>query len=198
LIDFLELAVYMFVMSITPGPNNVMLAASGLNFGVRASLPHMLGISFGFGFQAVICALGLGAIFTQYAQLQIWLGWIGAAYLIYLAWRLLGASMKAGGQSTRPLSFIEAAGFQFVNPKAWVMAITVGVLFLPKGTDLLFPLLAIYVSIVAVNFPCILLWTWFGDFFGKVLRTHKGRLLFNVAMAVLLVWTSINMVQVKW
>src|SRR5262245_55345343 len=106
--DIAALAAYAFVMSITPGPNNVMLTASGVNFGFARTLPHMAGISIGFGAQAVLTALGFGAVFAALPALHAALGWIGAAYLCFLAWRMLGAGAVGEGRSARPLTLWEA------------------------------------------------------------------------------------------
>lgn len=193
MIDLAGLGLYTFVMSITPGPNNVMLAASGVNFGFARTLPHMAGISFGFAAQAVLAASGFGAVFSQFPQLQSWLAWIGAAYLCYLAWRVLGSGGAADSRSARPLHAWEAAGFQLVNPKAWVMALTIGALFLPKSVNLAIALPLVFGVLVLVNFPCLCVWTAFGDAMGKLLGTAKWRVAFNSAMAVLLAGTALAM-----
>ena len=123
---FLALLLYAFVTSITPGPNNFMLLASGVNFGFVRTIPHMLGIGIGFLTLLVGVGLGLGALLTAFPMLHGALKVAGAAYLLYLAWRI-GTSRslgKDGEEKTRPMTFIEAAAFQWVNPKAWVMAVT--------------------------------------------------------------------------
>lgn len=194
MIDLPALGAYTFVMSITPGPNNVMLTASGVNFGFRRTVPHMLGISFGFALQAVVTSLGLGALFLQMPQLQTWMSWIGAAYLAYMGWRLLGAGRVGETRSARPMSAWEAAAFQLINPKAWVIAITVGVMFLPKTADLALALATIFVVMVVVNLPCLCVWTAFGSAMRGLLEDPRRRLAFNALMAVLLVATGVMMV----
>src|SRR6185312_10694880 len=125
MVDPLPFATYSFVMSITPGPNNVMLTASGATFGFRRTIPHILGISVGFGAELLAVCAGLGAIFNHWPYLQTVLRWVGAAYLIYLGIKMLGGSGAANSRSSsRPVTFFEAALFQFLNPKAWVMTIT--------------------------------------------------------------------------
>lgn len=168
--------------------------ASGVNFGFRRSVPHMLGISFGFALQAVVTALGLGALFLQMPQLQTWMSWLGAAYLATIGWRLLGAGRVGSASSARPLAAWEAALFQLVNPKAWVMAITIGVMFLPKGADLALALAAIFVVLVAVNLPCLCVWAAFGSALRGWLDHPRRRLAFNALMAALLVVTALVMV----
>jgi 4-amino-4-deoxy-L-arabinose transferase-like glycosyltransferase len=127
---FLALLVYAFVTSITPGPNNLMLLASGVNFGIARTVPHMLGISIGFLVLLLAVGFGLGAALTAFPALHSALKIAGAAYLLYLAWKIaMSRSVGDGkGAEGRPMRFIDAAAFQWVNPKAWVMAITHGCL----------------------------------------------------------------------
>lgn len=124
MINPLPFMTYAFVMYITPGPNNVMLTASGASFGVRRTLPHLLGICSGVAIQLLAVCAGLGALFNRWPALQPALGWAGAAYLIFLGWRMLRGGDVQARDSARPVSFIEGALFQFLNPKARVMTIT--------------------------------------------------------------------------
>jgi threonine/homoserine/homoserine lactone efflux protein len=137
MIDPLPFVTYTFVMSITPGPNNVMLTASGANFGFRRTVPHIFGVAVGFVVQLLAVCAGLSALFARWPALQGALGWVGAAYLLYLGWRMLGRSEAQAGRNARPVSFLEAAMFQFLNPKAWVMTVTAATLFLPQELGLL-------------------------------------------------------------
>ena len=122
---FLALLVYAFVTSITPGPNNLMLLASGVNFGFVRTIPHMLGIGGGFLVLLLAVGFGLGAVLTAFPSLHLALKIAGGAYLLYLAWRIaMSRSMAKDGETKgRPMTFLEAAAFQWVNPKAWVMAV---------------------------------------------------------------------------
>ncbi len=195
MIDLLPLATYCFVMSITPGPNNVMVTASGVTFGYRRTIPHMLGISLGCGFQIVLVALGMGTVFERSPQLQDWLRWVGAAYLVYLAWRLLQAGLVVGAAlgRARPLSFIEAAAFQFLNPKAWMIAVTTATVFLPKEMS---PLLgSFYMALVlaVVNYPSISVWTLFGTGMRRLLGSPRLRQAFSIGLALTLVLTGAAM-----
>ena len=118
------LALFALVSSITPGPNNVMLATSGLNFGFRRTIPHLLGVSIGFTLMVFLVGVGLGSVFQQVPALYTVLKYAGAAYLLYLAWKIANAGeMKDGVSRARPMTFLQAAAFQWVNPKAWVMAV---------------------------------------------------------------------------
>src|SRR5215470_11298886 len=124
MIDPVPFITYTFVMSITPGPNNVMLTASGARFGFGRTLPHILGIVCGFIVQLLAVCAGLSALFTRWPALQSTLAWVGAAYLLYLGWQLLSAGAADSREAHHPVSFLQAALFQFLNPKAWVMTLT--------------------------------------------------------------------------
>ena len=195
MLDVLPLATYCFVMSITPGPNNVMVTASGVTFGYRRTIPHMLGISLGCGFQIVLVALGMGTVFERFPQLQDWLRWIGAAYLVYLAWRLLLAGLIVGEAEgrTRPLSFLEAAAFQFLNPKAWMIAVTTSTVFLPKDLSPLVGSLYMALVLAIVNYPSISVWTLFGTAMRRLLGSPRLRQAFAVGLALTLVLTGAAM-----
>lgn len=121
---FLSFVLYSFVTSITPGPNNIMLAASGVNFGFKRSIPHILGIGCGFGFMVVVVGLGIGSILSSNVILYECLKIIGIAYLLYLAYKIYrSGAMETDTKQSKPLTFMQAALFQWVNPKAWVMAL---------------------------------------------------------------------------
>ena len=194
MIDPLPFATYSFVMWLTPGPNNVMLTASGANFGFRRTLPHMLGICSGFALQMLAVCAGLGAIFSRWPHLQDGLRWLGAAYLVYLGWRLLRPAGSERGEVPRPLTLLEAAAFQFLNPKAWVMTLTAATLFLPR--ELAPAAAAGYMLLwgVLVPAPCVLVWALFGTSLRALLARPRGRLAFNSAMALALGVTAVMMV----
>jgi threonine/homoserine/homoserine lactone efflux protein len=193
--DPLPFITYTFVMSITPGPNNVMLTASGANFGFRRTLPHMLGIVFGFVVQLLAVCAGLSALFNRFPALQTVLSWLGAVYLIYLGWRLLRSTVAQAHAHSRPVSFLQAAAFQFLNPKAWVMTVTAATLFLPHEFGAL--LAGVYMALVmeCVGVPCMTVWALFGSTLKQFLDGARARLIFNATMAVALVVTAILMVR---
>jgi threonine/homoserine/homoserine lactone efflux protein len=194
MVDPLPFATYSFVMSITPGPNNVMLTASGATFGFRRTVPHMIGISVGFSVQLLVVCAGLGAIFTRWPDLQTMLRWAGAAYLIYLGGRLLRAGEARASGAPKPVTFLEAAIFQFLNPKAWVMTLTAATLFLPRQLGLLMACLYMVAIMALINLPCISVWALFGSSLRGLLAKPAGRLTFNAIMAVALAVTGIAMV----
>ena len=193
--DPLPFITYTFVMSITPGPNNVMLTASGAAFGFRRTLPHMLGIVFGFVVQLLAVCAGLSALFTRFPALQTTLSWAGAAYLVYLGWQLLRSTVARQQARSEPVSFLQAASFQFLNPKAWVMTLTAASLFLPRELG---PLAAgAYMAIIAegIGVPCMAAWALFGSSLRHLIGTPRGRRVFNVAMALALATTAVMMVR---
>jgi len=194
MIDPVPFAAYSFIMSITPGPNNVMLTASGATFGFKRTVPHMLGICSGFGVQLLAVCAGLGAIFTRWPELQAVLRWVGAAYLMYLGWRMLRGGETSAAQSRRPITFLEAAVFQFLNPKAWVMTLTAATLFLPRELNLLTACLYMVAVMVLINVPCISVWALFGSSLRGLLARPASRAGFNAAMAIALAMTGIAMV----
>jgi threonine/homoserine/homoserine lactone efflux protein len=196
MVDPVPFVTYTFVMSITPGPNNVMLTASGASFGFRRTLPHILGIGCGFTVQLLTVCAGLSALFTRWPALQSALAWVGAAYLVYLGWQML----RTGDPESRkahhhPVTFLQAALFQFLNPKAWVMTVTAATLFLPHEFG---PLLSgAYMAGVmeGIGVPCMTVWALFGTSLRRFIGAPRGRLAFNVSMALALGVTAVMMVR---
>ena len=194
MIDPMPFATYSFVMSITPGPNNVMLTASGANFGFRKTIPHILGVLGGFSLVLFGVCAGLDVVFTRWPELQTVLRWAGAAYLVYLGWRILRSGEARATQSRKPLTALEAAGFQFLNPKAWMMTLTAAAMFLPRELGIL-TASSYMVGIMAVtNLPCITVWALFGSSMRGFLAKPAGRMTFNIVLSLALVVTGIAMV----
>ena len=196
MIDFVALALYSALMGSTPGPNNVMLTASGVNFGFVRTIPHMLGIAFGHIVQVMVTCLSLGEIFVRYPLTQRGLKVAGFCYLLYLSWRILGSSASSEkGVRGRPLRFHEAVLFQFVNPKAWVFVTTVAALFLPEGEEgLLRNTLLLSFAAGVIVIPCIALWAGFGQGLRRFLRNPVALRIFNAVIAAALVGTAIYLV----
>ena len=187
---FLALVVFAFVTSITPGPNNFMLLASGVNFGFARTIPHMLGIGSGFLTLLLGVGFGLGAVLTAFPVLHTGLKIAGGAYLLYLAWKI-GTSRslgKDGEAKTRPMTFLEAAAFQWVNPKAWVMAITAMAVYTNPERPFLSVLL-ISIAFAVVNVPSVSSWAGFGMALRGFLADPARLKWFNMAMGVLLAAT---------
>ena len=183
------LAVYSLATSITPGPNNLMLLASGVNFGFRRTIPHMLGISLGFVIMAIPVGFGLGALFMAVPGLHLMLKVAAGVYMLYLAWRIASASVVGEARANaRPLTFLEAAAFQWVNPKAWTMALTaVSAYTLPA--DPIVSLLVVAAVFGAINLPSVGSWTLLGMQLRRFLNDPVRLRVFNVTMAVILVAT---------
>ena len=185
----LPLLTYMATMSVTPGPNNLMLAASGVNFGFRRTLPHMLGISIGVGIQIVLVAGLLAWVMTWLDALRLPLVFVGCAYLLWLARRQAGAGQPGNSEKRQPLGFFGAALFQWVNPKAWMMVLNAAILFLPHGNWT--AVLWMAVMSVFVNLPCIAVWAFAGDKLRLTLRDPLALRVFNYTMAALLAATAL-------
>ena len=134
---FFALISYYFVMFATPGPNNAMLTASGIKFGFKKTLPHMIGIPFGHVIQITLVCFGLGSLFQRYPNIQFYLKWLCFVYLLYLGWKIIGSISNNEKETGRPLKFYEAALFQFINPKAWVVALTAATAFFPSDENFL-------------------------------------------------------------
>lgn len=185
---FAALVVFAFVSSITPGPNNLMLLASGVNFGFRRTIPHMLGIGIGFFSLLIGVGLGLGALLETVPVFYTVLKFAGGTYMLYLAWKI--ATSRTIGESksskSRPMSFSEAAAFQWVNPKAWVMAVT-GVATYASPENYFTSLLLVSIIYSIVNLPSVSSWAGFGMLMRNWLSDPKRLKWFNLIMALLLV-----------
>jgi threonine/homoserine/homoserine lactone efflux protein len=186
-----SLALYAFVTSITPGPNNLMLASSGLTFGFRRTLPHIVGVAGGFFTLIAVAGLGLGAVFQAEPRLQIALRVIGAAYLLHLAWKLWRAGELKDRRGGEPLGVWSAAAFQFVNPKGVVMAITAVSAFAASGQGYGWRVLAVCLTFLLVGAPCMSSWALFGSAARRVLSEPRAIRWFNRIMAALTAATAL-------
>lgn len=197
-VDLLALASYAFALCITPGPNVLMLTASGAAHGYRASLPHLLGAAAGTGLQTLLVALGLAELFARHPLLHRALAWVGCAYLLWLGWRLVGAAALHDRPAGPPLRWHQALALQAVNAKAWMMALTTASLFLPRSegamadAGLAAPLL-LGAVMAAVNSGSLSLWTLFGSALRGWLAAPMRRRGFNATMALLLLASAWQM-----
>lgn len=185
------LASFIFVASITPGPNNVMLAASGVGFGLKRTLPHMVGVCVGFALLLLVCGLGVGALVTGNPTAAAALKIAGSGYLVYLAWMLRGSSGAGDdGAPGRPMSFAAAVAFQFANPKAWLMGVTAASVFLPDlgGDWAALGLLCLVAC--TVNFPCITSWTLLGSTIRSRLADPVWQRRFSGVMVVMTLYAA--------
>ena len=184
----LGFALFALVTSITPGPNNTMLLASGVNFGFNRTIPHMLGITCGFFVLVVAVGFGLGAVFQTYPLLYSVLRYVGAAYLLYLAWKIAHSgpvSENEKGES-KPISYLGAAAFQWVNPKAWIMAIGAISTYTPMQ-GYFTNVIVIAAVFALINLPSVSVWAGCGTLLRNVLKDRRWLRLFNWGMALLLV-----------
>lgn len=180
------LALFALVTSMTPGPNNLMLMASGGNFGFRRTLPHMAGITLGFMLMLVLVGLGLAELFLRYPLIQSVLKVLSVGYLLFLAWKIAtAAAVRPRDAEGRPLSLLQAAAFQWVNPKAWAFGLSIIALFAPQATLPQLLVLALVNALVCL--PSITLWTVLGQQMARVLTNARRRRTFNWTMAALLV-----------
>lgn len=215
--DVFALAGFAFVASITPGPNNVMLWSSGLNYGLRRTLPHLAGVNLGFASLTFLVATGLGTVMAEEPILSTTLKVLGSAYLLWLAWRIAttptgeaagsGEGVAADTPPTdtrptdtpptgaRPLTFLQAAAFQYVNPKAWVMAVTAVALAVPADAGVLETAPLFTAVFWAVNLPCISVWAAAGTAIGRVLTDPVRLRWTNRTLGALLVATVFLLVR---
>lgn len=188
--ELLPLMSYCFVMSVTPGPNNVMLATTGANFGYRGALPVILGIQVGIFVQTMLMCVGLGSVLIAYPMTQQLLRIAGALYLMFLAWKLAAASV-AGSSAPRAVSFAQAVLFQALNPKSWLKAVTMASVFMPSQSNILASALLLSVIGTVVGMPCNTMWALFGVSIRNVLKAPRNQRIFNLVMGAILLLLSV-------
>ena len=185
-IDVLSaLALFSLITSLTPGPNNLMLMASGANFGFMRTLPHMLGITFGFMSLLLLVGLGLIKVFDAFPIIYTVLKVVSLIYLLFLAYKIATAAPVATATATgNPMSFLQAAGFQWVNPKAWAFGLSIITIYVPVSGFAPLMLTAVVVAVMAV--PSVVIWTIMGGQMSRFLTSTVRLRLFNGTMALLL------------
>lgn len=187
------LVLFALVSSLTPGPNNLMLMASAANFGFRRTLPHLLGVSAGFAVMVILIGTGISGVFDRYPMSVHALRALSVLYLGYLAIRLAGTrTLAENGAPRRPLTFLEAALFQWINPKAWAMALTAVSVYAPAPGIIAIASVAAVFGLV--NLPSVSLWALLGQHLGRLLRHERHLQRFNVAMATLLLVSLLPLV----
>jgi threonine/homoserine/homoserine lactone efflux protein len=185
---FLPLLGFVVAGTVTPGPNNLMVLISGANWGLKRTLPHIAGIAGGFPVMIVAVGLGLGAAFEAVPQLHEVLKYVAFAYMLWLAWRIaLAGKPEAEAGGARPLTFFQAAAFQWVNPKAWAIVFSGVALFTTEGGSKVLEIGLIAALFGLVCVPNGVVWTLFGSAISRLLADDLWRRRFNWAMAVLLV-----------
>ena len=187
------LAGFAVATSITPGPNNLMLMASGANFGFRRTVPHLLGISIGHSLMIVLIGMGLIRMFETFPILHVAMKILSVAYLLYLAWKIASARAPEGGRDNgRPMTFIQAAAFQWVNPKGWFMALTAITVYAPADSSM--AILVVAAIFAAINLPSVSVWALLGRQVRHLLTSAARLRAFNWTMAALLV-LSLSMIH---
>ena len=203
--QIVALVVFILAASFTPGPNNIMLMTSGVNFGFRRTLPHIAGVICGFPLMVALIGAGFGATITAFPWIHDLVSVLGILYMLWLAWHVARASYGNAPEpdidhpdglprpvaSTRPLSFLAAAAFQWVNIKGWVMAIGVMAVYMPEGMSYAAGLVVVVAIIFALGILSSSAWTIFGSIVSRWLRAPWRLKLFNWTMAALLVATLV-------
>ena len=191
----IALALYALVTSVTPGPNNLMLLASGVNFGFRQTIPHMLGIALGFTAMVALVGFGLGAVLTLFPIVFNVLRVLALVYMVWLSWKLASSgSLGSGEAKARPMTFIEAALFQWINPKAWAMALTATTLYTVPDMYYLSVIL-VAGTFGVVNLPSVSCWAGFGVALRGFLSVPARLRIFNVGMALLLLLSTLPFIR---
>lgn len=183
---YLSVLIFCLVSAITPGPNNIMLMTSGVNHGIRRSIPHYLGICLGFPAMVSAVGLGLGAVFANYPSVHQFVKVVGIGYLLFLAWKIGNAGNPGANPGLQdPLTFFQAAAFQWVNPKAWVISIGLVATF-TSGENIQAQIAFIILAVFFVGVFTLGLWLMLGAALQKVIHRRKHLQYFNIAMALLL------------
>jgi threonine/homoserine/homoserine lactone efflux protein len=189
------LALFAAAVTLTPGPNVVLVTASAANFGFRRTVPQMLGITVGFGTMVLATGLGLAGVVHAEPRLHAVLKYAGAAYLLYLAWRIARADAAGAPARARPIGFVEATLFTWMNPKAWVSALGAAAAFTTVGGNLLLESALIAGVLAAFCLLSAAVWAGFGAVIGRYLATPHVRRIFNWSMAGLL---ALSLIPVFW
>ena len=189
------ISIYYVIMYATPGPNNSILTASGIKFGFIKTIPNIFGIPTGHGIQLALVCFGLGALFTQFPILLNILKYVGACYLLYLAWKMFGSlNVSSTEDKSTPLKYYEAILFQFVNPKAWVICITAVSLFYPSDENIIIGTVFMVVMSTVINIPSISMWALGGSVIRNYLTNEKLKKIIECLLAILLVGTAISII----
>jgi threonine/homoserine/homoserine lactone efflux protein len=184
---FAAVSLFAFAMAMTPGPNNLIATASGATFGLRRTLPQMWGVAIGAPVMLILLGLGVAQAMLAYPRVQTAMSWIGAAYLVWLAWRIATAGpTEAGDVKGEPPTFLQSALFQWVNPKAWVLCLSAIATYTRAGPDQMNEILAIAAIFIPMTFISLVVWAQFGVTMSRWLTSPLRLRLFNGTMAALM------------
>ena len=179
---------FMLSMGITPGPNNILVASSGVNFGFKATVPHILGITVGYPLMLLIVGIGLAKIFIAVPLFHVILKYLSIAYLLYLAAHLaLASALGEARRTPKPMTFLQAAAFQWVNGKGWVVALSAVTTYTVVNSTLPLQIVALSGIALVITVASVCIWAFFGSVLRQFLHTERRRRLFNYSMAALLV-----------
>ena len=191
----INLAIFNFIMYVTPGPNNSILTASGIKFGFKRTIPNIFGIPTGHGLQLVFVCFGLGSLFIQFPILFVILKYIGGIYILYLSYKIIGSlKISSAEDKSQPLKYYEAIIFQFVNPKAWIICTTAVTVFYPSQENIFLATIFMVVMSTIVNIPSISVWALFGSIIKIYLTNYIFKTLVEWLLALLLILTALNIV----
>jgi threonine/homoserine/homoserine lactone efflux protein len=188
-VDLVALVAFSFVCSVTPGPNNLLLWASGAEFGLRRTLPHVAGTAIGIGAMALAVAAGLGALIANAPGVAVVMKLVGSAYLLYLAYQIAGAGALERGAVARPMGLIQAAAFQAINPKGWIFALGAVTTFRPPDVAVLLGGILVAITMMLIVVPTAALWAGAGGVLSRFIAGERANRLVSVALAVLLAAT---------
>ncbi len=196
---FTAVLLFSLAMGFTPGPNNAMLASSGARFGIRPTLPHLAGVTIGFPIMVLLVGLGLASILLASPMLQLGMKIVSCAYLLWLAFQIARSTAASRNGSGKPMTFLQAAAFQWINPKAWLMAVgAISAYTVGRGAQLYFQVAIIALITVVVTLFSTLTWTAFGAAIRRWLHLPLALRLFNLSMAVLLVGSTVPILLEVW
>ena len=185
--SLISFTLFASVAAFTPGPNNIMLTASGANFGFRRSLPHVLGITFGFCSLLLAAGFGLAGLFSMVPELYEVMRYLSIAYLFFLAWKIANAERGCRDAKAKPITFLQAAAFQIINPKGVSVIISATTAYVSGADRMVAEIFVLVFIFFIVTLPATLAWTLFGTVIATFLKTERFRRTFNILMALLLV-----------
>lgn len=196
---FFAVLFFAFSTTVTPGPNNIMIMSSGMNYGIRASFPHYMGICLGFPLMVLLVGLGFGVVFERFPHLHQLIKVIGILYLLWLSWKIASAApARIERGDSKPFTFWQAVLFQWVNGKAWVMASGAIAAFTTVAGVYWLEVMSITGAFLLVAFPCVGLWLVFGTLLKKVLTRPLWQRGFNITMAIILLWSMVPVIIELW
>ena len=189
--QLVALVAFSFVSAVTPGPNNILLWASGAEFGLRPTVPHVIGTALGIGALALAVAAGIGALITTVPQLELAMKAVGSVYLLYLAYQVAGAGALERRAVARPLGLLQAVAFQVINPKAWILALGAMTTFRPTDLPVAIGSVLVATTMLIVVIPSAALWAGGGDLLSRYLEGRRTRRIAGFGLAALLAATVV-------